>query len=74
MGIQSKKDPAHVMTEVYKAMQALRCTWKQINNYRVICKWENFIDSSVPNAFQVMSHLSAFVSVMLLSVLVAVEI
>ena len=24
LGIQSKKDPAHVMTEVYKAMQALR--------------------------------------------------
>jgi hypothetical protein len=24
LGIQSKKDPAHVMTEVYKAMLALR--------------------------------------------------
>ena len=25
LGIQSKKDPVHVMNEVYKAMQALQC-------------------------------------------------
>ncbi len=41
LGIQSKKDPAHVMTEVYKAMQALGCVWNQVNNYRVICLWKN---------------------------------
>ena len=39
LGIQSKKDPAHVMREVYKAMQQLRCTWYQVNNYRVLCLW-----------------------------------
>jgi 5'-AMP-activated protein kinase catalytic alpha subunit len=39
LGIQSKKDPAHVMTEVYKAMQQLKCTWYQVNNYRVLCLW-----------------------------------
>lgn len=39
LGIQSKKDPAHVMNEVYKAMQALKCTWHQVNNYRVLCLW-----------------------------------
>jgi 5'-AMP-activated protein kinase catalytic alpha subunit len=39
LGIQSKKDPAHVMTEVYKAMLALRCVWHQVNNYRVLCSW-----------------------------------
>lgn len=39
LGIQSKKDPAHVMTEVYKAMQALNCTWHPVNNYRVLCLW-----------------------------------
>lgn len=37
LGIQSKKDPAHVMTEVYKAIQQLRCSWCQVNNYRVLC-------------------------------------
>lgn len=40
LGIQSKKDPAHVMNEVYKAMQALRCVWHQVNNYRVLCLWK----------------------------------
>lgn len=40
LGIQSKKDPAHVMNEVYKAMQALRCVWHQVNNYRVLCRWQ----------------------------------
>lgn len=40
LGIQSKKDPAHVMNEVYKAMQALKCVWYQVNNYRVLCLWK----------------------------------
>eukprot|EP00601_Ochromonadales_sp_CCMP2298_P010920 CAMPEP_0173249996 /NCGR_PEP_ID=MMETSP1142-20121109/19344_1 /TAXON_ID=483371 /ORGANISM="non described non described, Strain CCMP2298" /LENGTH=662 /DNA_ID=CAMNT_0014182715 /DNA_START=241 /DNA_END=2229 /DNA_ORIENTATION=+ len=40
LGIQSKKDPAHVMNEVYKAMGALKCVWHQVNNYRVLCLWE----------------------------------
>jgi 5'-AMP-activated protein kinase, catalytic alpha subunit len=40
LGIQSKKDPAHVMTEVYKAMQSLNCLWYQSNNYRVLCLWD----------------------------------
>jgi len=40
LGIQSKKDPAHVMTEVYKAMQSLNCLWYQCNNYRVLCLWD----------------------------------
>lgn len=39
LGIQSKKDPGHVMTEVYKAMLALGCKWKAMNNYRVLCLW-----------------------------------
>lgn len=39
LGIQSKKDPAHVMAEVYKAMQALSCLWYNVNNYRVLCLW-----------------------------------
>lgn len=28
------------MNEVYKAMQALKCTWNQVNNYRVLCLWK----------------------------------
>ena len=37
LGIQSKKDPGHVMTEVYKALTSLDCMWTATNNYRVIC-------------------------------------
>ena len=39
LGIQSKKDPAHVMTEVYKALLALGCDWLQVSSYRVKCRW-----------------------------------
>ena len=39
LGIQSKKDPAHVMTEVYKALLALGCVWHPVNNYRVLVIW-----------------------------------
>jgi len=45
LGIQSKKDPAHVMNEVYKAIQSLGCVWHQVNNYRVLCLWTH-----TPNA------------------------
>lgn len=40
LGIQSKKDPAHVMTEVHKAMFALGCVWYPVTNYRVLCLWK----------------------------------
>lgn len=40
LGIQSKKDPAHVMNEVYKAMESLNCHWYQSNKYRVLCIWK----------------------------------
>ncbi|GMH72322.1 hypothetical protein TrVE_jg14158 [Triparma verrucosa] len=39
LGIQSKKDPAHVMTEVYKALSALGCEWLQLSSYRIKCRW-----------------------------------
>lgn len=39
LGIQSKKDPAHVMTEVYKALMALGCDWLQLSSYRIKCRW-----------------------------------
>jgi 5'-AMP-activated protein kinase catalytic alpha subunit len=48
LGIQSKKDPAHVMTEVYKALMALGCEWLQLSSYRIKCKWR-------PNAGRVSS-------------------
>lgn len=56
LGIQSKKDPAHVMNEVYKAMQALKCTWHQVNNYRVLCMWQyasGVVLKSSPNGHSV---------------------
>ena len=39
LGIQSKKDPAHVMQEVYKALSALGCEWLQLSSYRIKCRW-----------------------------------
>jgi len=39
LGIQSKKDPAHVMTEVYKALHSLGCEWLQLSSYRIKCRW-----------------------------------
>lgn len=39
LGIQSKKDPSHVMTEVYKALMSLGCEWLQQSSYRIKCKW-----------------------------------
>jgi len=39
LGIQSKKEPAHVMTEVYKALMALGCEWLQLSSYRIKCRW-----------------------------------
>jgi 5'-AMP-activated protein kinase catalytic alpha subunit len=33
LGIQSKKEPAHVMTEVYKALAVLGCEWHIIDSY-----------------------------------------
>jgi hypothetical protein len=39
LGIQSKKDPAHVMTEVYKALSALGCEWLLLSSYRIKCRW-----------------------------------
>ena len=48
LGIQSKKDPAHVMTEVYKALMSLQCSWHQVNNYRILVL-KNFQLNSNPN-------------------------
>uniref|UniRef100_A0A7S2YEB4 non-specific serine/threonine protein kinase n=1 Tax=Entomoneis paludosa TaxID=265537 RepID=A0A7S2YEB4_9STRA len=40
LGIQSKKEPARVMNEVYKALMALGCEWLQLSSYRIKCKWK----------------------------------
>lgn len=39
LGIQSKKQPAHVMTEVYKALHVLQFEWKVLAPYRIKCRW-----------------------------------
>jgi len=46
LGIQSKKDPAHVMTEVYKALMALGCEWMQLSSYRIKCRWKPNLTSA----------------------------
>lgn len=40
LGIQSKKEPARVMNEVYKALLALGCEWLQLTSYKIKCKWK----------------------------------
>ena len=47
LGIQSKKDPAHVMTEVHKALLSLGCKWYPCTNYRILCLWKQPIRSDV---------------------------
>jgi 5'-AMP-activated protein kinase catalytic alpha subunit len=42
LGIQSKKEPAHVMTEVHKALLALDCCWYPVTNYRVLALWNHW--------------------------------
>ncbi|KAG5192447.1 SNF1-related protein kinase [Tribonema minus] len=39
LGIQSKKDPAHVMTEVYRALLRLGCDWRVHSVFNVDCRW-----------------------------------
>jgi len=39
LGIQSKKDPGHVMNEVYRALGFLTCEWKTVTSYRIKCRW-----------------------------------
>ena len=68
LGIQSKKDPAHVMNEVYKAMQALKCVWHQVNNYRVLCLWKYTSGAvpkqSSPTVSSSVSYFSSFFAAM----------
>ena len=39
LGLQSKKEPAHVMGEVYKALYQIGCEWRVLNPYRIKCRW-----------------------------------
>ena len=48
LGIQSKKEPAHVMTEVYKALQVLGCEWHITDSYRIKCRCR--VDTIFPEA------------------------
>lgn len=46
LGIQSKKEPAHVMTEVHKALLALGCSWYPVTNYRVLALWKQWSETN----------------------------
>ena len=39
LGIQSKKDPGHVMIEVLRALQELEFTWICLSPYRIRARW-----------------------------------
>ncbi|KAG7383043.1 Protein kinase [Phytophthora boehmeriae] len=57
LGIQSKKEPAHVMSEVYKALFVLHFEWKVVAPYRVKCRWQSNVanDPNKQNGDSVMS-------------------
>ncbi|CAN0266444.1 unnamed protein product [Ectocarpus sp. 6 AP-2014] len=48
LGIQSKKDPAHVMTEVYRALLQLGCEWHLHSSYRIQCMWKPDAEPVMP--------------------------
>ena len=50
LGIQSKKDPAHVMSEVYRALSALNCEWMQMSSYRIKCRWRPNMARNSPHS------------------------
>jgi len=52
LGIQSKKDPAHVMAEVFRSLRSLRCQWNVVSPYRLLCRWRPTCSglNDVPNA------------------------
>ena len=39
LGIQSKREPAHVMGEVYKGLQSGQFQWKVLNPYHIRVRW-----------------------------------
>mmetsp|Transcript_24326 Transcript_24326/g.75086 ORF Transcript_24326/g.75086 Transcript_24326/m.75086 type:complete len:727 (+) Transcript_24326:63-2243(+) len=55
LGIQSKKDPAHVMNEVYKALLQLDCEWKTVDPYRLQTRWRPNLHADALNASTVPS-------------------
>jgi Kinase associated domain 1/Adenylate sensor of SNF1-like protein kinase len=48
LGIQSIREPFHVMTEVYKVLKILGCEWLQSSPYRIKCKWRPHAYRSSP--------------------------
>lgn len=63
LGIQSKKEPAHVMSEVYKALFVLHFEWKVVAPYRIKCRWLNkglsteMTDAKMQQHFQAQSQI-----------------
>lgn len=39
LGIQSRRDPAHVAAELLRSLRALKAEWRVISPYRLICRW-----------------------------------
>ncbi|CAN0153559.1 unnamed protein product [Ascophyllum nodosum] len=40
LGIQSKKEATHVMTEVYRSLIYLGCDWWELSPFKVNCRWK----------------------------------
>jgi 5'-AMP-activated protein kinase, catalytic alpha subunit len=60
LGIQSKKDPAHVMNEVFKAMKSLNCLWYNVHNYRVLCLWQYTSGATPSGSNQLSGEMSHY--------------
>lgn len=59
LGIQSKKEPAHVMSEVYKALFVLHFEWKVVAPYRIKCRWQAKGFPTGSDSSKLNSHLMA---------------
>jgi 5'-AMP-activated protein kinase catalytic alpha subunit len=57
LGIQSKKDPAHVMTEVYRALLQLGCEWRMTGSYGLKCRWS---PSGAADEYRVIAGLTLY--------------
>jgi 5'-AMP-activated protein kinase catalytic alpha subunit len=55
LGIQSKKEAAHVMAEVYRALMQLGCDWRRLSSYKINCRWFPNRETIKSSGEQVMS-------------------
>ncbi|XP_024014680.1 SNF1-related protein kinase catalytic subunit alpha KIN11 isoform X1 [Eutrema salsugineum] len=49
LGLQSQAHPREIMSEIFKALQNLKVSWKMIGDYNMKCRWVHQSDISKEN-------------------------